>query len=202
MACPTITFVEPATATVDPNGDLHVVVEATDAGVGVGAFDVTILDPSGNVVTPTEVTVENGRYHAMVRGPLLQGEYTVKAVAADQLGSSCTKTQAVKVESAVLAMTEAQAYPNPFNPATSDAKIHFNVSKTSDVTIKIYDFAGLEVATVASAQKMLAGEHTILWGGEAADHTDLASGAYICRITASDGAKTEEQNLKVVIWRE
>jgi hypothetical protein len=208
MSCPVITFVEPATSIVDPNGDLHVVVTALDSGVGVGSFDVTIMDPSGNLVTPSEVELAGGRYHATVRGPLVRGEYTVKAVATDRLGTGCEKAMAVKVEALVLAMTEAVAAPNPFNPQGADKalggllNIGFNLEKKADVTIKVYDFAGLEVATVANQKTLEAGYRTEPWAGEASDHTALANGAYILRITATDGVKTVEQNLKLVIWRE
>jgi hypothetical protein len=208
-SCPTITFVEPAVLTVDPNGNLQVVVNAEDDGVGVGTFEVTIMDPSGNVVTPSEFQLVDGRYQATVRGPLVRGEYTVKAVATDLLGSKCEKALAVKVEALVMAMTEAAVAPNPFNPQGGTAQgggglmnIGFNLAKQGDVTIKIYDFAGLQVATVVNQKHLPAGYRTEPWAGEADDHTALSNGAYICRITATDGVKTVEQNLKLVIWRE
>jgi hypothetical protein len=210
MSCPTITFLEPATSIVDPNGDLHVVVLAVDGGVGVGPFEVTIMDPSGNVVAPREgdAGYEHGRYQAIIRGPLLRGEYTVKAVATDLLGARCEKAVAVRVEALVMAMTEAAVAPNPFNPQGADKavggllNIGFNLDKPGDVTIKVYDFAGLEVATVANQKHLEAGYRTEPWAGEASDHTALANGAYILRITATDGVKTVEQSLKLVIWRE
>jgi flagellar hook assembly protein FlgD len=42
----------------------------------------------------------------------------------------------------------------------------------------------------------------VKWGGTASDGTKLANGAYIVRVVASDGQRTEEANLKVVIWRD
>jgi len=41
----------------------------------------------------------------------------------------------------------------------------------------------------------------LMWGGETDDGTALADGAYIVRLTATDGVRTVEKNLKVVIWR-
>jgi Mg-chelatase subunit ChlD len=209
--CPTISFVEPAALTVDPNGDLHVVVIAVDDGVGIGSFVVTIKDPSGNVVTPAPADVQlvGGRYQAIIRGPLLRGEYSVTAVATDLLGNGCDGALAVRAEALVLAMTEVAAAPNPFNPQGSDQHggglmtIGFTVARKSDVTIKIYDFAGLEVATVRNQVPFEAGHWTnVTWAGEASDGTPLSNGAYICRITATDGVKTVDQSLKLVIWRE
>jgi hypothetical protein len=210
-SCPTITFVEPAVLTVDPNGDLHVVVTAVDDGVGIGSFVVTIKDPSGNVVTPApaDVQVVGGRYQAVIRGPLRHGEYSVTAFATDLLGNGCDRALTVRAEAQVLAMTEVAAAPNPFNPQGSDQHggglmtIGFTVARKSDVTIKIYDFAGLEVATVRNQVPFEAGHWTnVTWAGEASDGTPLSNGAYICRITATDGVKTVDQSLKLVIWRE
>ena len=42
----------------------------------------------------------------------------------------------------------------------------------------------------------------VTWAGEASDGTPLSNGAYICRIAATDGVKTVDQSLKLVIWRE
>lgn len=204
MSCPVINIVQPATSTVDPAGNMQIEVSFADAGVGVNPLtaSVTVLDPSGNLAQIGSPSFINDRFTGVLVGPLQNGEYTVKATAADYLGAACEKIQIVKVEALALAMTEAVAAPNPFNPAEGTAKIHFNLSKAGDVTVRIYDFAGIEVATLASMMHLPAGMNHLDWAGEAADHTDLANGAYICRITATDGAKTEEQNLKVVIWRE
>jgi len=184
-----------------------VVVTAADLGVGVGTFEVTILDPSGNVVTPSTFSYTNGRYEATVLRPLAHGEYTVKAVATDRLGASCEQALAVRVEAKVLAMTGVSVAPNPYNPQGGD-KAHgpmmvaFNLARSGDVTIKIYDFAGVEVATLANQMHFDAGDCVVNWAGEANDHTALANGAYICRIVATDGIKTAEQSVKLVIWRE
>ena len=75
-------------------------------------------------------------------------------------------------------------------------------SKTSDVTIKVYDFAGEYVTTLMTNERMDPSSPAVMWGGTASDGTKLANGAYIVRVVASDGARTEEANLKVVIWRE
>ena len=102
-----------------------------------------------------------------------------------------------------MTLTEAYGYPNPFNPTVGgDMAINFAVSKTSDVTIKVYDFAGEYVTTLVSNEQMDPSSPTIMWGGTASDGTKLANGAYIVRVVASDGQRTEEANLKVVIWRD
>ena len=102
----------------------------------------------------------------------------------------------------MLTLADVYSYPNPFDPATGDAVIHFTLSKTSDVTIKVYDFAGNFVTTLMSNESMSASSPVVRWGGTTNDGTRCANGAYIVRVTATDGNRTQESNLKVVIWRE
>ncbi len=51
----------------------------------------------------------------------------------------------------------AQNYPNPFNPSTT---INFSIPQSSDVTLKIFNTLGQEVATLVN-QNMESGLHTI-----------------------------------------
>jgi len=147
--------------------------------------------------------VSDGEITGHIDGPLTRGEYTIEVTAHDRLGNRCNVTKTVLVESAVLAMSGTYAYPNPVNPAESNARIQFNLSKAADVTVQVYDFGGKFVSTLASKQRFDSTDSGVIeWGGEAADGTDLANGTYIVRVTATDGARTEETNLKVVIWRE
>jgi hypothetical protein len=67
-----------------------------------------------------------------------------------------------------------QNYPNPFNPITA---IEFELPKTSEVTLKIFNILGQEVATLVSG-KLSTGTYTYDWN---ASH--LASGAYLYRLS-------------------
>lgn len=68
-----------------------------------------------------------------------------------------------------------QNYPNPFNPSTT---IRFAVPKTSNVTIKIYDVLGRQVATLVD-KEYRAGVYKVVFEASA-----LASDLYIYRIQA------------------
>ena len=66
-----------------------------------------------------------------------------------------------------------QNYPNPFNPSTT---IRFALPKTSNVTIKIYDVLGRQVATLVDEEYQAGVYKVVFEAGE------LASGLYIYRI--------------------
>ncbi|MDA0986466.1 MAG: T9SS type A sorting domain-containing protein [Bacteroidetes bacterium] len=68
-----------------------------------------------------------------------------------------------------------QNYPNPFNPATT---IKFNLPNSSNVSVKIYNMMGQEVATLVNGMKE-AGSHSISFDG-----AKLASGVYLYQINA------------------
>jgi hypothetical protein len=66
-----------------------------------------------------------------------------------------------------------QNYPNPFNPTTT---ISFQLPITSQVTLKIYDVLGNEVAILVNENKP-AGSYEVMF-----DATRLSSGMYFYRI--------------------
>ena len=68
-----------------------------------------------------------------------------------------------------------QNYPNPFNPSTV---ISYQLPVNSQVTLKMYDIVGREVATLVTGQQA-AGPHEVLFDG-----TRLASGVYFYRLQA------------------
>ena len=76
-----------------------------------------------------------------------------------------------------------QNYPNPFNPITI---IRYDLPAGSLVTLTVYDLLGREVTTVVDAYQS-AGEHVVRFNGE-----QLASGAYIYRLTAGPFVQTKK----------
>jgi pimeloyl-ACP methyl ester carboxylesterase len=76
-----------------------------------------------------------------------------------------------------------QNYPNPFNPVTT---IRFNLTRTVDVNLSIYDILGRKL-TVLVNEKMEAGRHDVRFDG-----TGLASGVYFYRIQAGSFAETKK----------
>jgi hypothetical protein len=68
-----------------------------------------------------------------------------------------------------------QNYPNPFNPVTG---IRYQVPGVSPVNLMVYDLLGREVATLVDEEKQ-AGTYEVMFDG-----THLASGVYVCRMSA------------------
>ena len=76
-----------------------------------------------------------------------------------------------------------QNFPNPFNPTTN---IRYNVTKTTKVTLKVYDMLGREVQTLVNTFQS-PGQYTVTFNGQG-----LASGVYFYRINAGDFSATKK----------
>jgi hypothetical protein len=87
-----------------------------------------------------------------------------------------------------------QNFPNPFNPATV---IKYDLPKDVNVSIKIYDLLGREVAILANSEFKKAGRYELNWNA-----SNYASGVYIYRIEARQvGSSTGDfvQSKKMVL---
>ena len=69
-------------------------------------------------------------------------------------------------------------YPNPFNPTTT---IKYDISKTSRVTIKIYNILGREVRTLVDNEIKYPGSYRVIFNA-----TPLAGGVYFYRLLTDD----------------
>ena len=88
-------------------------------------------------------------------------------------------------------ITLTQNHPNPFNPAT---EIAFALPVKQSITLKVYDVAGREVATLAHGV-LGAGTHTIMWRGEDDHGARVSSGLYFYRLTTDSGDQTRKMML-------
>jgi len=80
-----------------------------------------------------------------------------------------TTTAITPISSTVKSFELKQNYPNPFNPTTN---INFSIPKSQNVSLKIYDMMGKEVAELVN-QFMQAGEYKADFSG-----ASLSSGVY------------------------
>ena len=79
-----------------------------------------------------------------------------------------------------------QNYPNPFNPSTT---ISYNLAENADVSLKVYDVMGQEVAKLVN-EKQSAGTHNVQF-----DASELSSGIYFYKLIAGDFISVKKMSL-------
>ncbi len=80
----------------------------------------------------------------------------------------------------------SQNYPNPFNPTTN---IRFTLQQAGDVSLKVFNMLGQEVATLING-RVGSGLQTVQF-----DASDLASGVYLYRLQAGNKVQTNKMLL-------
>ncbi|MDX2128160.1 MAG: T9SS type A sorting domain-containing protein [Chloroherpetonaceae bacterium] len=80
----------------------------------------------------------------------------------------------------------AQNYPNPFNPATT---IRYSVPSVENVSLKIYDVLGREVATLVNTRQT-AGNYSVTFNA-----ANLSSGVYFYRLQTGSFSTTRKMML-------
>jgi len=114
---------------------------------------------------------------------VLAGKYAYRLKQIDRDGKFKYHSE---VEVTVAAPTKyalEQNYPNPFNPSTT---IGFSLPMSGNVTLKVYNMLGQEVATLVNG-KLEAGMHSVVWAPK-----ELASGMYVYRLQASNFAAAKK----------
>jgi len=116
------------------------------------------------------VTYTRGTDSYTPNGIYVLGSFTASATAVEE------KHGGVPAEYALM-----QNYPNPFNPATI---IRYDIPTEANVSLKVYDIVGREVATLIN-EKQRAGEHRMVFDGRG-----LAGGVYLYRLQAGSFSDT------------
>jgi hypothetical protein len=77
----------------------------------------------------------------------------------------------------------SQNYPNPFNPST---KINYSLAEKSNVSLKVYDMLGREVANLVNATQE-AGNHSVNFNA-----SKLASGMYVYTLKSGNNVMSKK----------
>jgi len=85
----------------------------------------------------------------------------------------------------------SQNYPNPFNPSTT---INYELPKTANVKIQIFDILGQHVKTLVDIRR-LQGKYKIKWDGLNYSGKQVASGLYFYSIQTENFVKTKKMLL-------
>ena len=75
-----------------------------------------------------------------------------------------------------------QNVPNPFNPETT---VRFDLSKTSNVSLEIYNVKGQKIKTLINTT-LEPGVHTFIWNGDHDNGNPVASGVYFYKLRAGE----------------
>ena len=81
-----------------------------------------------------------------------------------------------------------QNYPNPFNPQT---QFHYDLPKSGNIHLAIYDVLGKEVYAVLNGYQR-AGKHNVLWTGINNKGLQVQSGIYFYRLTTDSEITTKK----------
>jgi hypothetical protein len=81
----------------------------------------------------------------------------------------------------------SQNYPNPFNPSST---IHYSLEKGGQVSLRVYNLLGLEVATLVNGQQE-AGSYTVPFNASTGTNS-LSSGVYLYRLEAGSFVATKK----------
>ena len=160
---------------VTPGDDDSTIVASFDAdlsGLGGGSaavFASGFLDPSAN-----QNGAAFGIFAALANGTVVEFPSTITDISASNSN--------IIPETFVM----EQNYPNPFNPSTT---ISFSIPKAENVSLKIYNILGSEIATLVS-ENLNAGSYKVNF-----DASNLASGTYIYKITAGKFNQVRKMNL-------
>ena len=82
-------------------------------------------------------------------------------------------------------------YPNPFNPTTI---IYFEMPKSENIAIKIYDILGQEVRTLFDGYH-INGSDEISWNARDNYNQPISAGVYLCRIETKHYSKVHKMVL-------
>lgn len=135
----------------------------------------------GIILCQTAIAMSTG---ATLNGrALAQTAVTLDANAVTQPATATT----VNNNSVPQKFTLSQNYPNPFNPSTM---IQYSLEKTSQVSLKVYNVLGNEVATLVN-RRQEAGSYTVPFGNSKGTFI-LASGVYFYRLEAGSFVSTKK----------
>ncbi len=187
----------PLDMTVDADGNIYVcgcenLVDGTTNGFMI-KYDI-----EGNLVWNASYdggASLNDRFNAVT----LDGDNNVLAAGQSFTSGSNSRMSIVKFENvpppptsasdlppAVSSYTLTQNYPNPFNPST---RIVYQIPDAGNVSLKVYDLLGNEVAVLADEYKP-AGRYETEFGAR-----NLSSGVYLYRLQAGSFIQTRKMIL-------
>ena len=172
-------------------------VSATDDLSGIKSIEISVRDSNRSRV-PGRTVFEGGTLGTFVpSGSLDYGTHYVSVEVRDKANNVANATYSFTVESADgLAVLNARNFPNPFAGAT---KIAFTLTRSSEVSIEIFDLSMRPVWRMSPRMIEATKEHIIGWDGTTSGGEKLARGVYLCQIMVHDSLNPQYAILKMAI---
>ncbi len=174
---PTLAWYPPVLSTSTLTYDLEYSTNA-DLSAAVKKTDLTIP------AYTAENLVSGTTYYWRVQSKTPTGERSVFSPVASFVPMAVSAVSPGAVARASFKL--AQNYPNPFNPVTV---ISYELAVASQVTVKVFDVLGNEVATLVNEEKQV-GSNSVMFNAG-----NLSSGIYYYQLKAGSFVKTNKMLL-------
>lgn len=145
---------------------------------GFSIGDEIIINPGGD----TEETNIITGFGSILLQDSLQYNHEVGELIAKLITTGLSVTENKQVTNYKL----LQNFPNPFNPTTT---IKFEVPKTSQVKLKVYDILGREIASLIN-EELVTGSYELVF-----DASEISSGVYFYQLRSGDYIVTKKMIL-------
>jgi uncharacterized UPF0146 family protein len=203
---PTVTVLSPKQDAVVGVRPL-IKISYADEGSGVDLMSISVKVDNNPIMasamapaSPSGAKVVSAGEASYEVKQLGYGTHTLAVAVKDVAGNETTVEVKFIVEGDVLRLVKPHNYPNP---CAGDTTITFGLSQEAFVSIRIYDFAGRLVTTVAEDELTQADDKVELpWDGTTAGNGDqLANGVYYCQVLAKTDSETKSEIVKIAIVR-
>lgn len=154
--------------------EITVVIYGTSAISGSGVLIYLIFDIPGSPGDSTNLAFDSFLFN--------EGNPSVSTSGGQFKIKKTTDVTVQKYPTISQHFSVSQNYPNPFNPETT---IEYQIPKSAQVTIKIYNLMGQEIATLVNEDKFI-GYFKIIWNGKDLYGHQVTSGVYIYQMRAGD----------------
>lgn len=143
-----------------------------------------LLPRLGNVQQNTSfsfVGLEDGMYYWSVQA--IDTQYAGSAFSTENTFTVGSSTSIDDDEATAVRTALGANYPNPFNPSTT---IPYDLARSGDVQLTIYNTAGQHIRTLVDGAHD-SGQYSAVWDGRNARGDGVASGVYFYRLQVDDG---------------
>ena len=194
---PIIRSIRPGDGEEVPLNRFFIEAEITDVGSGVDSIQLQV----NGLPVQFHYEPDTGRL-TYVPSDLKSGKHTLELSAADRANNSVYHHQNFFTREIFDFVGEVSVYPNP---AAHLVKFQFNLTKTADVALKIYDTAGQLVHMAnwgaVTGNSPAYGIDKFIWNCENQEGETVASGVYIYILEAASRKQTVSRSGKIAVVR-